>query len=240
MPVCHVRLLPDRLLHDHRLPDRRFADRRDAGRRLAQALLALVSEQPLVLALPRGGVPVAYEVARALHAPLDVLFVRKLGAPRQPELGLGAIVDGDPPQRLLNPQVMALVRPGDAWLEEEERRQRAVIADRKRRWRGEHPAEPLAGRCVIVVDDGIATGGTAAVALQAVAQAGARRVVLAVPVAPADALARLPIGAHDFVCLMQPEELMSVGQYYDDFTQTSDEEVLALLDAARRDRAGTS
>jgi len=218
--------------HDDPATPHRFADRRDAGAHLAKRLASLAGEQPLVLALPRGGVPVGYEIAQALHAPLDVLLVRKLGAPGQPELGLGAVVDGPVPRRILNESVIAHVRPGARWLEEEERRQLAVIAERKRAWRRGHPAQPLAGRLVILVDDGIATGGTVGAALLALAHAGVRRTVLAVPVAPPDALARLPLAKADFVCLRQPADFMSVGQYYVDFSQTSDEELLALLDAA--------
>lgn len=211
-----------------------YADRSDAGRRLAQWLLPLADERPLVLALPRGGVPVGYEIAVALHAPLDILFVRKLGAPGQPELGLGAVVDGAQPQRILNEDLVAVLRPSAAYLEAEEQRQLALIEERKARWRKSYPAEPVAGRLVILVDDGIATGATVRVALLALRRSGARRVVLAVPVAPADVLRRLPIDADDFVCPLLPGDLGSVGQYYDDFSQTSDDEVIGLLDAVRR------
>lgn len=212
----------------------RYADRTDAGRRLAQCLLHLAAEQPLVLALPRGGVPVGYEIAMALHAPLDVLFVRKLGAPGQPELGLGAVVDGAQPQRILNEELVAALRPSAAYLQAEEQRQLQIIEERKAHWRKRRPAEPVAGRLVILVDDGIATGGTVRAALLGLQRSGARRVVLAVPVAPADIMRRLPIEADDFVCPLLPDDLGSVGQYYDDFSQTSDDEVVGLLDAARR------
>lgn len=172
-------------------PPGRYTDRRDAGRRLARALGHLAGEQPLVLALPRGGVPVAHEVACALHAPLDVGFVRKLAAPGSQELGLGAIADGADPQLVFNDDIVRALRPSAAYIEAERARQLALIEQRKRRWQLTRPAELVRGRLIILVDDGVATGGTARAALQALARNGARRVVLAVPVAPADAQARL-------------------------------------------------
>lgn len=219
-----------------------FADRREAGRRLAERLQSLGLSDPLVLALPRGGVPVASEVARALEAPLDVLLVRKLRAPGRPELALGAIVDGRPPQRFLNEALVSRLAVPQAWLRQEARHQYAVISERRRRWRPEHPAEPLAGRTVIVVDDGIATGATARAALMALAPArsGAARTVLAVPVAPADARERLPVRAEDLVCLAQPTPFEAVGCAYEDFDQTPDEEVVRLLAEARARRGVTA
>lgn len=218
---------------DTRRP-RRYTDRRDAGRHLARALTPLAGARPLVLALPRGGVPVAHEVACALHAPLDVLFVRKLAAPGSPELGLGAIVDGADPQLVFNDDIVRALRPSPAYIEAERDRQLELIEQRKRRWRLTRPAEPVGGRLVILVDDGVATGGTARAALQALARNGARRVVLAVPVAPADARARLGLAPEDFVCPLQLRHLGAVGEYYDDFEQTTDEEVVALLHAAQQ------
>jgi putative phosphoribosyl transferase len=217
----------------------RFANRSDAGRRLAAAVVPLGLQRPLVLALPRGGVPVAYEVALALDAPLDVLFVRKLGSPGHPELGLGAVVDGQHPQRILNERVMEMVRPSAAYLEEEERRQLEVIAERKARLRRERPGEPIEGRSVVLVDDGIATGGTARAALRALSRSGAARTVLAVPVAPPESLAEMPLAPEDIVCLLAPPDFTAVGAYYDDFSQTGDEEVAELLERAAR-RAGPS
>jgi putative phosphoribosyl transferase len=206
-----------------------YQNRRDAGRRLAALLVPWSGAPPLVLALPRGGVPVGFEVARALGVPLDILLVRKLGAPHNPELGLGAVVEGDPPQRFLNPALTAAVQPSDEHLEAETARQIARIAEQRHRLRGGRPPPAVAGRDVILVDDGIATGGTVRAALQALAAAGAARTVLAVPVAPPQTLAQLPLPAADIVCPLQPYDLGAVGRFYVDFGQTDDEEVVSLL-----------
>lgn len=211
----------------------RYTDRADAGRRLAALLTHLRDERPLVLALPRGGVPVAFEIAKVLKAPLDLLMARKLRAPGYPELGIGAIVDGEPPQRVLNDDVMEMVRPSAGYLEDEVREQLQLIAERKRRYRGDRPAPQPAGRCVVLVDDGIATGGTVRAALQALAAASAHRTVLAVPVAPQGTLDSLTPLADETACPMALQEFHSVGYYYDDFEQTSDEEVVRLLNEAK-------
>jgi putative phosphoribosyl transferase len=210
-----------------------FADRRAAGRELAVRLLQRGDEDPVVLALPRGGVPVGYEIASALGAPLDVLLVRKLGAPGYPELGLGAVVDGPNPQRILNQHIIDVVQPPPGYLEAEEQRQLEVIAERKRLLRRGRPPEPIQGRTAIVVDDGIATGGTVGAALLALSRSQAQRTVLAVPVAPPTVLSQLPIEPADFVCLLMPSDFRAVGQYYEDFDQVSDEEVVELLDRAQ-------
>jgi len=208
---------------------RPFRNRRDAGRRLAVALASLRDDEPVVVGLPRGGVPVAAEVAEALGAPLDVIVVRKLGVPFQPELGMGAIGEGG--VRVLNEDVVRIagVSPGE--VAEVEERERSELERRARRFRGDRTAVSLAGRVVIVVDDGIATGGTARAAVEVARAHGACRVVLAVPVAPPDAAASLREVADDVVCLVTPVALSAVGQWYDDFTQTSDAEVVRLLDA---------
>jgi putative phosphoribosyl transferase len=211
-----------------------FADRHDAGRQLAERLVHRHEPDPLVLALPRGGVPVGCEIAARLGAPLDVLLVRKLGAPGFPELGLGAVVDGPEPRRILNERVIEAVQPPEGYLEAEEQRQLAVLAERKRLFRRGRPPLPLQGRTVIVVDDGIATGGTVRVALQALRQSGARKLVLAVPVAPPMVLATLPVAPEDLVCLLMPAGFQAVGQYYADFEQLEDDEVVRLLDEADR------
>ena len=219
---------------------RDFRDRVDAGRQLAAALLHLKESKPIVLALPRGGVPVAFEVEDALNAPLDVVLVRKIGAPGQPELGLGAVVDGAASRVVLNKELVELVRPGQAYLEAEEKRQLAEIERRRALYRPGRAPLSVAGRTVIVVDDGIATGGTMKAVLVALQSSGADRLVLAVPVAPADSLEELSRIADEAVCLMSPEPFYSVGSHYRDFTQTTDEEVIDLLARAAKENAQAS
>ena len=208
---------------------RNFRDRSDAGRELARALMHLKPEQPVVLALPRGGVPVGYEVAKALSAPLDVVLVRKIGAPEQPELGLGAVVDSTPPQLVLNEELVEALRPGQHYLEAETQRQLVEIERRRQLYRSGRPPLSLQDRTVIVVDDGIATGGTMKAVLQALSRSGARRVVLAVPVAPPDSWQELSPLVSEAICLMTPEPFYAVGAFYRDFNQTSDDEVISLL-----------
>jgi putative phosphoribosyl transferase len=215
-----------------------FRDRLDAGRKLAHALLHLKDEKPVVLALPRGGVPVGFEVAVALEAPLDVVLVRKIGAPGQPELGLGAVVDGTSPQLVLNEELVQLVRPGRLYLEAEEKRQLAEIERRRALYRPGRAPLSLAGRTAIAVDDGIATGGTMKAVLLALRGSGVHRLVLAVPVAPPDTLQELAPLADEAVCLMSPEPFYSVGSHYRDFTQTTDEEVIHLLARATNEQPG--
>jgi len=211
-----------------------FIDRADAGRRLAQRLQYLRATPVVVLGLPRGGVPVAYEVALALAAPLDVIVVRKLGVPYEPELGVGAI--GEDGVRVINEDVMRLAGTSAAELAEVEARERSELERRARLFRGGRARTALKGRTVVVVDDGIATGSTARAACQVARAQGAGRVVLAVPVAPPDCQARLGTDADEFVCLETPDPFFSIGQFYEDFTQTSDDQVVAYLtSAARRD-----
>ncbi|MER8117163.1 phosphoribosyltransferase family protein [Streptomyces sp. NPDC094031] len=212
----------------------RFADRLEAGRGLGTRLLRLRGPDVVVLGLPRGGVPVAAEVAEALDAPLDVCLVRKLGVPYQPELAMGAI--GEDGVRVLNDDVLRGTGVSDDELARVEERERRVLAERAARYRGECPAIPLAGRTALVVDDGVATGSTARVACRVARARGAARVVLAVPVAPRDFTRRLGGDADDVVCLLTPWDFAAVGQFYDDFTQTEDAEVTACLRRARRRR----
>jgi len=211
-----------------------FRDRRDAGRQIAARLAGLRLEHPVVLALPRGGVPVAYEVARALDAPLDILLVRKLGAPSQKEFGIGAIAEGRAPVVLLDDQLVRLVAPPPGYVEEEIAREMAEMTRRRDRYAGAREPVDVSGRTVVLVDDGIATGGTARAALRALRQRGAARVVLAVPVAAAESVAGLRQEADDIVCLLAPERMNAVGNFYDDFSPTADQEVTDLLEAARR------
>lgn len=203
-----------------------FVDRRDAGRRLGERLMFLRGEDVVVVALPRGGVPVAFEVARALRAPLDVILVRKLGVPFQPELAMGAIGEGG--ARVLDEEVLELagVTPED--LAVVERREQAELERRGALYRGDRPPVQLSGRTAVVVDDGIATGSTARAACQVVKAHGAARVVLAVPVAPGPTVEELRREV-EVVCLEVPQSFWAIGQWYRNFTQVSDEEVARLL-----------
>ncbi|QEN15967.1 phosphoribosyltransferase [Mycobacterium sp. ELW1] len=210
----------------------RFADRADAGRRLAESLAGYRGLSVLVLGLPRGGVPVAFEVAKALAAPLDVLVVRKLGVPGQPELAFGAI--GEDGVRVINELVLRHVVISDAEIAEVEAEQRTELARRVERYRGGRAAQPLAGRVVLIVDDGFATGSTARAACLVARARGAATVVLAAPIGAPDTIAELRSYADDVVCLGAPRYFSAVGQGYDDFRQTSDEQVTALLDCAAR------
>lgn len=207
----------------------RFRDRTEAGQLLAQRLASRAFPRPVVLALPRGGVPVAVEVARALSAPLDLLLVRKIGHPLQPELALGAIVDGDHPEMVINRQMedVAIVHAEHvatakaAALAEIERRRLLYLGVRK-------PVD-VTHATAIVVDDGIATGATVRAALKALRHRHPRRIVLAVPVAPADALEALRPEVDEIICLDTPDAFFSVGQFYHDFRQVDDAEVIRLL-----------
>ena len=211
-------------------------DRVDAGRRLARLLDHLRGEPLVVLGLPRGGVPVAYEVARALGAPLDVIVVRKLGVPFQHELAMGAI--GEDGVRVVNREIVRQIGIGDDELAAVEARERAELERRARRFRGDRPRLPVAGRTAVIVDDGIATGATARAACQVARAQGAARIVLAVPVAPHGWGERIGGDADELVCLGTPEPFVAIGQFYADFRQTSDEEVVDCLLAASRQGPG--
>lgn len=211
-----------------------FTDRRDAGRRLAGAMAHLKGSNAIVLALPRGGVPVGFEVARALDANLDVLIVRKIGAPGHEELGIGAIVGGPRPELVLNEDVAQMVGASSRYVEMEKARQLTEIERRKLVYRGDRPSPSVAGRTVIVVDDGIATGSTMKAALKALRRMEPARLVLAVPVAPPDSIAALASECDEVVCLSQPWPFFAVGAHYADFRQTEDSEVVRLLAEARR------
>ncbi len=216
-----------------------FANREEAGRQLAQRLLHVKDEHAdgvVVLGLPRGGVVVAAEIARVLDAPLDVLIVRKLGAPGQPELAIGAVTDGEQPQRVLNQQVIHMLGVSEAYLQEEIRRQLVEVRRRQELYRGGRPAVRLGGRTVIVADDGIATGATVRAGVQALRRSALDRIVLAVPVAPPEVAESLRAEVDQLVCLHTPSAFGAVGAFYADFSQTSDAEVIALLEqAAMRD-----
>jgi putative phosphoribosyl transferase len=187
-----------------------------------------------VLALPRGGVPVAAEVARALNAPLDLLLVRKIGAPWQPELAVAAVVDGDPPDIVIDELTSRLSGVDDAYIQREAGREMREIERRRDAYLRGRAALPLAGATVVVVDDGIATGTTVRAAMKALRRRQPARLVLAVPVAPADTVAALSQEADAVVCLAQPEPFHAIGLHYADFHQVPDDEVLAALDSLAR------
>ena len=202
-----------------------FRDRDEAGRRLAAELPAL--EDPIVLALPRGGVPVGAAVARAVGVPLDVFVVRKLGVPAQPELAMGAVASGG--VRVVNDDVLREAGVSAAVLEEVTRRERALVESRERLYRGDRPAPTLVARDVVLVDDGLATGATMRAAVAAVQMREPRRVVVAVPVAPVGTVAGFVRDGLEVACVHVPDDFVSVGSWYRDFGQVTDEEVIRLI-----------
>jgi putative phosphoribosyl transferase len=210
-----------------------FRDREDAGRQLAQRLTHLRGRDGIVLGLPRGGVPVAFEVASSLGLPLDVIVVRKLGVPWHEELAMGAIGEG---VRVLDDDAVSSLQVSAEEVDAVERREQEELARRARRFRGQRGPLTLADRTVIIVDDGIATGSTARAACAVARAAGAGRVVLAAPVAPPDWAP--PVGdADEFLCVARPSPFFAIGQWYEDFTQTTDATVLELLDRSARSSA---
>ena len=211
---------------------RSFRNRQEAGQALAERLAAMDLTDPVVLALPRGGVPVGAEVARALGAPLVPVLVRKIGVPGQPEVAAGAVVDGDPPEIVVNAGIAARCGLDAEEISRLAETQIAEIARRRARYMGDRAPVPLRGRDAVVVDDGIATGATMRAALIAVRRQGAARVIMAVPIAPDDTLARLASEVDEAVCLMVPRPFWAVGQGYQDFHQVPDAEVVRLLAAA--------
>lgn len=207
----------------------RFADRTDAGLRLASALAKYHGRHPVVLALPRGGVPVAAAIAEALSAPLDLVLVRKVGLPWQPELAIGAVVDGPEPIIVRNEALISLAGIGEDEFQRICRSELAEIERRRARYLGARARAALAGRTVIVVDDGIATGATMKAALRAIRQRQPGSLVLAVPVAPAETVAELRREVDDLICLDMPEPFLAIGNFYGDFRQVGDEEVVSQL-----------
>ena len=207
-----------------------YRDRQDAGRQLADALLAYAGPDTVVVGLPRGGMPVAAEVASRLGAPLDVFVVRKLGVPWQPELAMGAIASGGVLVR--NERVLQLLPDPEASLAQVRQREQAVLAGREAMYRGQRPALDLAGKRVIVVDDGVATGATMKAAVKALRKSGASSVIVAVPVGAPDTCRELEEQADALVCLQSPRLFSAVGQWYEDFGQTTDEEVGEILRSA--------
>jgi len=215
-----------------------FRDRTEAGRLLAARLSPFAAEHPVVLGLPRGGVPVAFEVAAALSAPLDVIVVRKLGVPDQPELAMGAL--GENGVRVVDDHILRITRVQPREVDRVERRERAELERRVARYRGDRARVSLQGRVVILVDDGIATGSTARAACRVARALGASRVVLAAPVGPPDVAQRVADDADEVICVSQPEDFSAVGSAYQDFAQTTDEEVEELLAQGTAPHAGPS
>ncbi len=217
-----------------------FADRRDAGRALAAGVAAYLRDlppapgRPLVLALPRGGVPVGFEVADVVDADLDVTVVRKIGAPGRPELGVGAVAEDE--EAVFDDRHLAHLRLRRQELTSTVEEEIAELRRRVRRYRGDRPAPRVGDRVVIVVDDGLATGATARAALRSLRRGGPRRLVMAVPVCAADAASALAGEADAVLCVARPEPFRAVGAWYADFTQTTDDEVVSLLARARAAR----
>ncbi|HEY0591377.1 MAG TPA: phosphoribosyltransferase [Thermoanaerobaculia bacterium] len=216
--------------------DEVFRDRGEAGQALAAELGRRLGDRDdlIVLALPRGGVPIGYEIASALGAPLDVLIVRKLGLPGQEELAMGAIASGG--ARVLNDEVVGSLRVPDEWIERVARRELHELERRELLYRGDLPQLDVRGKTVVVVDDGLATGSTMRVAVQALRKMGPRRIVVAVPVAAASTCRSIGREADEIVCLRTPEPFEAVGLWYEDFSQTTDREVHELLARARDER----
>ena len=206
-----------------------YTNREAAGQMLARRLMSYAHTNAVVLGIPRGGVPVAKEVADALDAPLDVIVVRKLGAPGQPELGIGAVVDGDHPRAIFSQDIIEHLGVSDEYIGAEIARQLKEVNRRETAYRGGRAKVPLRGKTVIVIDDGIATGSSVRAALRGVRRQKPKRLILAIPVAPAESIEALQSDADEIVCLETPEDFFAVGQFYRDFRQVSDDQVKAIL-----------
>jgi len=206
-----------------------FSNRTEAGRKLAKALAFYKEQHPVILALPRGGAPVAAEIAAALEAPLDLVLVRKIGVPFQPELAMGAVIDGQEPLVVRNEQVICMAEINQSEFDAIRDRELEEIERRRKLYLGNRPHPELKGQTVIIVDDGIATGATIRVALRAIRMRKPRKLILAVPVAPTQSLDELRTEADEIVCLEDYEDFGAIGLYYSDFRQISDAEVIELL-----------
>jgi predicted phosphoribosyltransferase len=225
--------------HDWNVDTGLFPDRRAAGRALARGLGAYADRTDvIILALPRGGVPVGYELARALSAPLDVFLVRKLGVPGHEELGFGALASGG--VRTLNDEVVRGLDIDEATIERVTAKEARELERRDRAYRGDRARPQVAGRVVILVDDGLATGSSMRVAIEAIRGQQPDRIVVAVPVAPPEACREIRDQVDEIVCLMTPEPLTAIGLWYEDFTPTSDDEVREILTAGQRQTAPTA
>lgn len=210
-----------------------FDDRRHAGKALAEALRDRPMHEPLLLALPRGGVPVAYEISLALQYPLELLLVRKIGAPGHEEYAVGAVVEGDPPRWVKGEDLLRQLHVAPGWFEQRLAEQLQEIERRRARYSGRQPLASRRGRDLILVDDGLATGNSVRAALQALREDGPRRIILAVPVGPPATVEKLRPLVDELVCLLTPADFHSVGHYYRDFHQLDDQEVLDLLGPSR-------
>ncbi len=206
-----------------------FRNRSDAGRKLAMRLKKYKDQHPVILALPRGGVPVASEVAAALEAPIDLVIVRKIGVPSQPELAMGAVVDGESPIVIRNEDVIRLAGVDEAEFQKVCRQELAEIERRRHRYLGGRERAVVKNHVAIVIDDGIATGATTRAALRATRMREPKKLILAVPVAPTDTLAEMQGEADEVICLEDHEIFGAIGYFYDDFRQTSDEEIIDIL-----------
>lgn len=227
---------PDMSLSGKATIKMRFKDREEAGIRLSQALFEYKHENPLVIGLARGGVPVAFQVAHRLEAPLEVMVARKIGAPHNPELGIGAIAPGISGHVIvLNEELVARLGVTEAYLQNTIAKESAVLAERLQKYRDNRPWPDLREQTVILVDDGIATGITAQAAIRALRQQAPRQIVLAVPVCAQESVPNFRKQTDEYVCLMQPVDFMAVGLWYEEFNQTSDDEVLSLLAQNRRE-----
>lgn len=210
-----------------------FADRKEAGHMLAEQILKGQFEKPVVLALPRGGVPIALEVAKALDAPLDLVLVRKIGVPEQPELAVAAVVDGEEPEMVVNEDVRIMAHVSFEYLDAARDRQLAEIERRRELYLAGHARVPVEGCTAIVVDDGIATGATVRASLKALRRRKPAKLVLAVPVAPATTIEELRADVDEIICLQTPEPFHAIGPWYRDFHQVGDDEVVAMLKEAK-------
>ncbi len=209
-----------------------FKDRRDAGRQLAARLVDKAAENPLILALPRGGVPIGYEVAKALGAQMDLLMVRKIGAPGWPEYAIGAVIDGADPHLVLNEEVVRQIAPSPNYIRAEMLRQLKEIERRRLIYLDERRPVSVTDRTVIIVDDGIATGSTVKAALQGVHKNNPKKIILAVPVAARSTLVELEDQCDEIISLYTPSVFGAVGNFYDNFNQTEDSEVIALMEGS--------
>ena len=206
-----------------------FANRTEAGQRLAAELIRFKDQEPCVLALPRGGVPVGIEIAKVLNAPLDLVLVRKIGAPDQPELAVGAVVDGGRPEVVLNDEIVSVLGIPENYIAEETAQQLKEIERRRRVYLADRPRVDIANRTALIVDDGIATGATIRAAILATRRGRPKRLVLAVPIAPTDTVAALRKEADEVVCLEEYDPFGAIGYYYVDFRQVSDDQVRDLM-----------